>query len=717
MNDWVTQFFECGVGFELNRIQGCDEPYAEPLQTLLGGCVESCRAPKGPCVLPVVADDKQVDLLVAARLAEESAELHAIAQAYLGSVYARVRSQIISTPTSAAQACLLNRLPGGIVQIRIPRGTSTSQDYQGRVYKAMEVVLEFLEQYKSRPPMVSNVRRPTGRILRDFFVALRDQDPVGGWRYFDELQCTESLSARNLLFLEIQALAAFEDWEAIVDHSKLGDVLSGNVPRAVAVAFLLAADTLFLHQETLPSLNFDDARARLTPVVSFFATRPDLGEDDKNIRVWRCWAIGAAVFGNLRGVKSVKDRVGATWFQQLTETLNLTVQGETLSAAAEDPLATLVEAPASLETAIELLKITLQGDEEQCRVIAETLRTYPTGIVERLRLTPAIRNLMDALVDVGRSANARWGWKQWFDEARQSQDPESLVGPVIEGAAYWDKSDWDEKVLKEVLDGGSSSVQQVLRDVLPILLDWLDRQEVTLGLESAESLLFNLALDDVSSVQDLSLVRDLLGIVLAQPHRAATYASMLEAVQAIWAKIKSGHAVVGLCDVFDLLLDAPCASEAARLALWQDFQEFLLSNWNRLDKETKALAKALSQELLGSSDQFDIGQEGRRIEAAVENVDLGGKKVAIYSLMEKAAQRAKRSLEEIYPGINVVLNHDHTATAALVHLAQSADFFVFASHAAKHQSFYAVTNIRNDIVYPDGKGTMSMLREFAKAVG
>ena len=717
MSDWVTQFFGCGVGFELNRIQGRDEPYPEPLQSLLGRCVDNCRASKGPCVLPVVADDKQVDLLVAAALGEESAELHGIAQAYLGSVYAQVRSEIISTPTSEAQACLLNRLPGGIVQIRIPRGTSNSQDYQVRVYKAMEVVLEFLEQYKNRPPMLSNVRRPTGRILRDFFVALREHDPGGGWRYFDELRRTDSLSARNLLFLEIQALAAFENWEAIVEHPKLGDVLSGYVPRAVAVAFLLAADRQFLHQETLPSLNADEARTRLVPVVSFFASRPDLGEDDKNIRVWRCWAMGAVLLGNLHVAESVRDRVGTTWFQQLTEILNLTVPGETPSPEPDDPLANLIEAPASVETAIELLKITLQGDGEQCRVIAETFRAYPTEVVDRLRLTPAIRNLLDGLVDVGRSTSNRRGWRQWFHEAKQAQDPGSLVGPVIEGAAYWDKSDWDEDALKQVLDGGSNAVQQVLRDILPILLDWLDRHEITLGVESAESLLLNLALDDVSSVQDLSLVRDLFGIVLAQPHRAATYASMLEAVQAIWAKIKSAHAVAGLCDVFDLLLDAPCAREAGRLALWQDFQEFLLSNWKRLDKETKALARALSQELLGSSEQFDIDQEGQRMEPTIENVDLGGKKVAIYSLMEKAAHRAKRALEEIYPGINVVLNHDHTATAALVYLAQSADFFVFSSHAAKHQSFYAVTNIRSDIIYPDGKGTMSILRKFAKAVG
>lgn len=716
MIDWLTQYFDCGVGFDLDRIEGRDKAYPEPLQTLLKKCVESCRTPRGPCVLPVVGEDKQVELMVAAVRAEESAELHGIAQAYLGSVYALVSSRIISKPISEAQTHLLKGLPGGIIRIRIPRVTRNNQDYQAHVYKAMEVVLEFLEQYKSRPPMLSNVRRSTGRVLRDLFIALRDQNSELGWHYFDELRRTGSLSARNLLFLEIQIQAAFENWEAIVEHPKLGDALSGRVPRGVAVAFLLAADTLFLNQGTLRGLSLDEARARLTPWTSFFASKPDLGEYDESIKMWRCWATGAALLGNLRGAVNVKDRVGTAWFQQLAESLNLPILEDTQSALVEDPLATVVSAPASLDTAIKLLEITLQGDQEQCRVVSETLQSYPVEILDQLRLKPPIRTLLDSLVDVAHPAKLDRGWKTWLQEAQRGTDPESLLESVIEGAAYWDKSEWDEKALNRLLDSGGSAVQQVLRDALPILLDWLDRNEITLGLGSAESLLLNLALDDVSSVQDLSLARDLLAIALAQPHTGAIYTSMLEAIQAIWEKIKSAHAVTGLCDVLDLLLEAPCANKTARQALWQDLQEFLLSNWKKMDKETRVLARTLSEELLSSSEQFDIVYETKGQKAAIEDLDLSGKKVAIYSLMEKAAQRAGKALEELYPGIKVVLNHDHTATTALVHLSQSADYFVFASRAAKHQAFYPVTKQRSDIIYPDGKGSMSIIRAFTEAV-
>lgn len=717
MSRWLTQFFGCNVGFDLDRIQGRAAPYDEPLQTLLGRCIASCEASEGPCVLPVVLEDKQVDLLVAATQPEKVSELHSIAKAYLGSFYARVRSQIVSVASSSAEACVLDRMPGGIVQIRVPRQASGANEYRNNVYKAIEIVLEFVEQFNNRPPLLSHVRRSTGRVLRDFFVALRDGDAESSRRYLDELGQAGSVSARNMLFLEIQSWAAFEDWEAIVNHPKMGDALSGRVPRAVAVAFLMAIDAQFFREEVLRSRKLDAVRARLSSVTSFFSALPDLGQDDASVKVWRSWAIGALLLGNLDVAEKVRERVGGAWFQRISSVLDVQLADEARPFAADDSLVGLIEAPPSIAAAVELLKITLQGNEEQCRVVAEALHAYPAEVVEQLRETPAIRTLLDALVDVDRISESNQGWGQWVTTAQRSQDPASLVQSAINAAAYWDKSGWDEDALLSALDSGDSAVQQVLRDVLPILLNWLDRHEISLGLESTESLLLNLAIDDVSSVQDLSLARDLLGILLAQPHTKQAYTSALEAVQAIWEKIKSVHAVGGICDVFELLLDAPCASGAARLSLWQDLQQFFLSNWKRLDKESRALARALSEELAGSSAQFEIAINEPEHETKIPKVDLSGKKVAIYSLIESAAQRAKRALEELYPEINVVLNHDHDATAALVHLGQTADYFVFASRASKHQAFYTVTKQRSDIIYPDGKGTMSIIRAFSEAVG
>ena len=78
--------------------------------------------------------------------------------------------------------------------------------------------------------------------------------------------------------------------------------------------------------------------------------------------------------------------------------------------------------------------------------------------------------------------------------------------------------------------------------------------------------------------------------------------------------------------------------------------------------------------------------------------------------------RAKDMLENLFDGLLIYLNHDHVATPALENLAEKAEYFVFAAKSAKHQAFYAVTNIRSDIIYPQGKGASSIVREFVSQV-
>ena len=71
---------------------------------------------------------------------------------------------------------------------------------------------------------------------------------------------------------------------------------------------------------------------------------------------------------------------------------------------------------------------------------------------------------------------------------------------------------------------------------------------------------------------------------------------------------------------------------------------------------------------------------------------------------------------KLYPQLDVRLNHDTAASDALINLANTADYFIFASRSAAHQAFYPVTKKRSDILYPEGKGSTSIVSAFIKAV-
>ncbi|RRV47823.1 hypothetical protein EGJ09_07375 [Pseudomonas sp. p106] len=105
-------------------------------------------------------------------------------------------------------------------------------------------------------------------------------------------------------------------------------------------------------------------------------------------------------------------------------------------------------------------------------------------------------------------------------------------------------------------------------------------------------------------------------------------------------------------------------------------------------------------------------------DSAIRSVpDLQGKLLAIYTLTEGAARRARDVLEIIFKGLKVEINSDHSSTPALCHLAKTADYFVFSSRSSKHQAFYPVISVRKDIIYPHGKGASSIIREFIEGVG
>jgi len=101
-----------------------------------------------------------------------------------------------------------------------------------------------------------------------------------------------------------------------------------------------------------------------------------------------------------------------------------------------------------------------------------------------------------------------------------------------------------------------------------------------------------------------------------------------------------------------------------------------------------------------------------------DQVDLSGQKLGIYTLTEGAGRRAKNVLAELFPGLNVELNHDKVATSALDNLAKTADYFVFTDKSAAHQAYYRVKDLRgDDLLYPSGKGSSSIITKFIAVVG
>lgn len=173
-----------------------------------------------------------------------------------------------------------------------------------------------------------------------------------------------------------------------------------------------------------------------------------------------------------------------------------------------------------------------------------------------------------------------------------------------------------------------------------------------------------------------------------------------------------------MLEIVELLLDETQPGQQELRKLWLVLQGFALSRWTRLELAQRVLTKSLAREIFGESNEANyppLAAEGGDADLDVQTRKLSGRLLAIYSLTEGAARRAKTVLEGMFEGLRVELNHDHTATPALQNLAKKANYFLFVAGSAKHQAFYPVSRIRQDLIYPLGKGASSIIEAFCKS--
>lgn len=286
---------------------------------------------------------------------------------------------------------------------------------------------------------------------------------------------------------------------------------------------------------------------------------------------------------------------------------------------------------------------------------------------------------------------------------------------AIENNITWKSSEWDENKVSLLLGQLSNHKNTIVfRNVIPILYSWLSKKDICTSSNFIEQIILILASDNVHSIQDLLLMTDLIYSLISVPHTEQQYIDALDGLELCWDRVSSIRCLDYILETVDVLLDNVCANIQTRIKVWNNIQKFCISNWQRLSEQQHLFVIQFGKEITSTSNQFPPLKIKDKDD--LDYVDLNGKRLAIYTLTEGAGRRAKTIIMKLYPQLDVRLNHDTAASDALINLANTADYFIFASRSAAHQAFYPVTKKRSDILYPEGKGSTSIVSAFIKAV-
>ncbi len=712
---WLDLYLHSG--WDLQKLRG-NEPYPEPLNTNLLEMLDTSSAGKLPIVIPRMDGSKQLHFYLVGKDEQQLEEIYSVANAYLGCSYTKhTPIKHVSTEDSFEQL-VLNLYPQGFRLISIYK--SCSKDDKNATHWVMTSLNKVINQYHLRPVSFTSIQRPIGVILRHFFIATKNHDGISALKLVDELRSRQRLSPRNILSLEIQALAAGSRWQQIFHHEKIGDLLKGTIPRRLQDVLLkgISADG---NDSTIPNdYSIKLLSKRLETLSPLFSSLPDLGLDGSFVTRWKLWAIGAVSLGRTNAIEELPDSIDLDWVADLREWAGVEEVVKQVTQSKKIGKAECLDADISIGSAVKLLSESLLADFQTNRQIYLKLADYPLSIMGGLSdINPSFSTIWEALKETHSDQVEIDNWNSVFQKLSgncTAEESENLLQITVDLSEYWSADSWHEKEILKNIEGVSEDVAQcTLRGLLPVLLEWLERKERRIPSDAIEYFIYLLVSDEQIASDDLQICEDLLTMLLNQPHSKAEYINVLDCVEECWGKIKSLRSVDLILEVFEVLIDLPCADENKRLKSWLLVQATLVNLWGRLEKHQQQLCIEIAQYIVGDISALPVLPKAEQVKDKGKT-NMGGKCLAIYTLLEGAGKRAKTILTTEFPGLEVIVNHDKTATDALLNLAKTADYFIFSSRSAAHQAFYPVSKKRKDLIYPEGKGTSSIVRAFKEVL-
>ena len=710
VDKWLSKFFDETNRWPLSEAQ--KKNYPVRFKTSLGIMLEPILEEGLPVILPRWKENNKHLFYIVAHDFRQLGELRSIVRAVFGETYFSYSQSIIKVADDDTEELLLQKYPSGFLRLVVHDCFNINEDI---VAELMDSLNNMLLRYCEKPLFRSAIKRPTARILRDFQNAINFSDGKSALTLKDELKSRKLLSPMNLVSLELQALAASNLWmEILSDKKRLHDVLGSDTSWRVRSIILRALRVTGLDPNFIESHDSVEVVSKYADLQQIFFKSPNLPHESIYDEEWVCWSIGATAFGFDGVYTTLPERfINNGWIQQLKNWVSPDVAVGVSDILVLDK--ELLSEP-SIDLAWSMLQQSLNASMDEQKAVYGVISNYPEDIIDSLLADEDKAFIWAHFIGRYEQKCSLSGWSDVLKEINKNTPLEEIQEELGGCIVKWGIKEWDNKILQSLIQNENTSA---MRDLLPQILSWLDSHSISIPKVNSLEILLSLASDDARSPQDIVLCGDLIRGLTNSPLVSEEYIDALDYVQEVWdgdIGAESRGAINYYLDLIDVIADAACVVPDRRAKLWNTFQEFLIKQWTKLDEAQKLSVVKLAEDLTGTSTQFPSVYDYQELEVSKKPIDLSGHQLAIYSLTEGAGRRAKSVISNKYPGLGIVLNHDKTATSSLMNLADTADYFVFAAKSAAHQAFYPVSDRRKDLIYPDGKGSTSIVRAFVEYV-
>lgn len=574
---------------------------------------------------------------------------------------------------------------------------------------ALRAVLRARDTLARAPELQHSVPVQTGWLLARFQDYLNVGRRDAAKKILDRLRSELRLDALNVKFLEVQLLATFEDWAAII---ALPEFSSLCVARRTPAITAILLEALYQPHIAAP---FDDenvanSRAAYEGSVQSFLQSMVIASPLPGLRVggWR-----------LLGLEALSDRGRQDLLAILADRAQELGWIATLLPAQIQLTPQAVEVAAPIDTAREAL---IQADAvDSIDLLADAMaamaRLNPDELA-LLRETMPFRPIVQATDELA-SITPPTSWIAWLDRAADPAFTNAL------DIARLGKDEWEigpstgDPVAVRALVAALEEVQgddlaaDRTSQALPYLVAWLQRdpdfpRPAFSSLYGGLLTLFALGSARGSTIYESSQV--LIEALLVSGIDQKAYRELIADVDEMANDGFGASMIYWVLELVESFMNAAAPDADAREIFLHRILARIVPIYGRLTRLQRIAVTTLSSEL-----GWSLPATAADVEVPADDdlaSRLAGLHIAIYSLTESSSRHAKAALEAITSAVRVTTNADHGGSVSLRALAENSDLFVMTWLSAKHAATDFIREHRGSkaLLYSQGKGFSSILR-------
>ena len=603
-----------------------------------------------------------------------------------------------------------------------------------------------------RPEWTLESQKPIGRLIRDLEMAIVVGNEPSAWSCYDGIRSRGRLSAHNLSFLQIRIHAAFGRWAEILALPRTDDLVRVHRPVRVTEAILTAvyevrfrkfensgdiaqAVSEFLERQTefgtlfqtlKPLKDRSALKAHLLRAVASTPVRFDQievlseqlsGGNDSS------WVASLVDFARRHSASTPPTHSLKTSEEQAKDAIEIgdfdrAFQLLLQSASSVSVLRQAVEVAfeiGTLQVALEALQF-FDSAPEDLRDKALGRRTTSLNLEELRRLTAT-----PVETETPRAVNS---WMDWFEALEDEAFLEFAADVVQAGSVDWPIGSAltlpgsASQLAHRIILTRPPTQSEIVRNAVPVMITSFlpDDRPLRPAKPIYKALTEVIIFDSSIGSDDLEALEKLAEAILQCGPNAVDgdFTHVLDIYKEAWAQRASIHHLDWAMNGVDLLIEYG-VPQHANVAEFFSAVVNSIRTWPRRLESSQwellgylALDLDLSFMLLGLRPNETTATQTPQVPKNV----IGGTSVAIYSLTERIATRAKQMIEKHFSGITFHLCHDHACTDRLRNLARSVDIFLVNTWDAKHAATNAIHDNRDPnqaTLHPKSKSAASLL--------